>query len=354
MREGSERRPGRLKIFLGAAPGVGKTYAMLQAAQLRHRDGADVVIGLIETHGRQSTEELLRDIELIPRKRVEYRGHVVEELDIDAILRRHPDLVVVDELAHSNVAGSRNAKRYLDVRELIESGIDVFTTLNVQHIESLGTTVAKITWSVVRESVPDSILDLADEIEVVDLSPTDLVRRLDEGKLDGAIHRERAARSFFSNRNLAALRELALQFAKKRPARSILIPFDGSASAVRAVQHVIALARAGHRARVFLLNVQPSTTANLPEEVGPALEIVAPGLAMLDKVSQLLEHQNISCQCHVLAGKPAEAIARAAEQHQVDFIVMGSAGVGSLAGRLLGSVAMSVAKDSKVPVTLVR
>jgi len=354
MREGSERRPGRLKIFLGAAPGVGKTYAMLQAAQLRRRDGADVVIGLIETHGRQSTEALLRDIELIPRKRVEYRGHVVEKLDIDAILRRHPDLVVVDELAHSNVAGSRNAKRYLDVRELIESGIDVFTTLNVQHIESLGTTVAKITWSVVRESVPDSILDLADEIEVVDLSPADLVRRLDEGKLDRAIHREQAARSFFSDRNLAALRELALQFGKKRPARSILIPFDGSASAVRAVQHVIALARAGHRASVFLLNVQPGTTANLREEAGPALEIVAPGLAMLDKVSRLLEHQNISCQCHVLAGKPAEAIARAAEQHQVDFIVMGSGGVGSLAGRLLGSVAMSVAKDSKVPVTLVR
>ncbi|MGO9397119.1 MAG: hypothetical protein ACLP19_04635 [Xanthobacteraceae bacterium] len=122
MREGSERRPGRLKIFLGAAPGVGKTYAMLQAAQLRHRDGADVVIGLIETHGRQSTEELLREIELIPRKGVEYRGHVVEELDIDAILRRHPDLVVVDELAHSNVAGSRNAKRYLDVRELDRIG----------------------------------------------------------------------------------------------------------------------------------------------------------------------------------------------------------------------------------------
>jgi osmosensitive K+ channel His kinase sensor protein/universal stress protein family protein len=254
----------------------------------------DVVIGLIETHGRQSTEELLEEIELVPRRKVEYRGHVVEEMDIDAVLKRHPDLAVVDELAHSNVPGSRNAKRYLDVRELIESGIDVFTTLNVQHIESLGTTVAKITWSVVRETVPDSMLDLADEIEVVDLSPTDLVRRLDEGKLDGAIHRELAARSFFSDHSLAALRELAFRFAKKRPARSILIPFDGSPSAVRAVQYVIALARAGHRASVFLLNVQPSTTANRPQEAGPVPEIVTAGLAMLGKASQLLEPLHIA------------------------------------------------------------
>ncbi len=348
MRGDVERRPGRLKIFLGAAPGVGKTYAMLKAAQLRRHDGADVVIGLVETHGRQSTEELLREIELIPCKKIEYREHVFDEMDVDAILRRDPELAVVDELAHTNIPGSRNAKRYLDVRELIESGIDVFTTLNVQHIESLGATVAKITWAMVRETVPDSMLDLADEIEVVDLSPTDLIRRLDEGKLNGAIHRELAARKFFSDRNLAALRELAFQFAKKRPARSILVAFDGSASAVRAVQHVIALARAGHRASVFLLNVQqPSTTKNPPEEAGPALEVVAPGLAMLEKASQLLAHQHIPYQCRVLVGKPAEAIARAAEWYRVDVIVMGSSGVGSLAGRLLGSVAMSVAKNRR-------
>ena len=175
---------------------------------------------------------------------------------------------------------------------LIELGIHVFTTLNVQHIESLGTAVAKITWSVVRELVPDSILDLADEIEVVYLSPTDLVRRLDEGKARWSDTSGTGGSQLFLQlqNSSPALGQLALQFAKKRPARSILIPFDGSASAVRAVQHVIALARAGHRARVFLLNVQPGTTANLPEEAGPALEIVAPGLAMLDKVSQLLEH----------------------------------------------------------------
>jgi len=178
MRKLDEARRGRLKIFLGAAPGVGKTYEMLRAAQLRRRSGADVVIGLIQTHGRQDTEEQLRDFEIIPRKRIKYKDHVVEEMDIDALLERRPGLVIVDELAHSNVPGCRNAKRFLDVQELIEAGIDVFTTLNVQHIESLNDIVAKTIWTAVRETVPDSILDLAEEVEVIDLPPADLIERL--------------------------------------------------------------------------------------------------------------------------------------------------------------------------------
>lgn len=348
MHDDSKRRPGRLTIFLGAAPAVGKTYAMLKAARLRRRDGADVVIGLIETHGRQATEELLRDFEIIPRGGIEYRGHVVEEMDIEAILRRDPDLVVVDELAHSNVPGTRNAKRYLDILELIEAGIDVFTTLNVQHIESLGTTVAKITWTSVRETVPDRLLDIADEIEVVDLPPGDLVRKLGEGKIAGGVRVQLGA--FFSDRNLTALRKLALQFSKKRPVRSILVPFDGSESAVRAVRHVISLARAGHYGNALVLNVQLPATISAGTDANPE----AAGMLVLEKASRLLEAQHIPCRCRVVTGKPAEEIARAVEQHQVDLIVMGATGIGTLTGRLLGSVAFSVARNSSAPVTLVK
>ncbi|MBO0737862.1 MAG: two-component sensor histidine kinase, partial [Alphaproteobacteria bacterium] len=169
---------GRLKIFLGAAPGVGKTYEMLLAAQAKRRDGADIVIGVVETHGRRETEALLEGLEVISRREVDYKGHLLTEMDLDTILKRRPELVVVDELAHTNAPGSRHPKRYLDVEELIAAGIDVFTTLNIQHVESLNDVVARITRIRVRETVPDSILDQADDIEVVDLSPEDLIKRL--------------------------------------------------------------------------------------------------------------------------------------------------------------------------------
>src|SRR5579862_5440938 len=155
---------GRLKIFLGAAPGVGKTYEMLQSAQAKRRDGADVVIGVVETHGRRETEELLAGLETVPRREVEYKGHRLTEMDLDAILQRRPQLVLVDELAHSNAPGSRHPKRYLDVEELIAAGIDVYSTLNIQHVESLNDVVARITRIRVRETVPDNVLDRADDI----------------------------------------------------------------------------------------------------------------------------------------------------------------------------------------------
>src|SRR5664280_1265421 len=292
MCKAAQTRHGRLKIFLGAAPGVGKTYEMLKAAQTRRRDGVDVVIGLIETHGRPDTDEELRGLEIIPRKRIEYRGHVVEELDIDALLERGPDLVIVDELAHSNVPGCRNAKRYLDVQELIEAGIAVFTTLNVQHIESLNEIVAKTTWTVVREAVPDSMLDLADEIEVIDIAPTDLIERLTQGKVDLSGHLGAAGHNFFSQQNLTSLRSLALQRAKKPPARRVLVPFDGSPSALHAVQHVISLARAGHRGTILLLNVQaPSANSSSPG-ADPGVQARAAGEATLEKASQLLDAQH--------------------------------------------------------------
>ncbi len=204
MCKAAELRHGRLKIFLGAAPGVGKTYQMLKAAQSRRQDGVDVVIGLIETHGRKDTEQQLHGLEVIPRKSIEYKGHMLGEMDLDGLLERRADLVIVDELAHSNVPGSRNAKRYLDVQELIEAGIDVFTTLDVQHIESLNEVVAKAIWTVVRETVPDRILDLAEEIEVIDLSPADLIERVRQGKVDTSGHTSSAIHGLFSRNGTSA------------------------------------------------------------------------------------------------------------------------------------------------------
>src|SRR5579863_1300793 len=207
---------GRLKIFLGAAPGVGKTYEMLQSAQAKRREGVDVVIGIVEPHGRLETEALLEGLETIPRQQIDYKGHLLAEMDLDAILKRRPDLVLVDELAHTNAPGSRHPKRYLDVEELIAAGIDVFTTLNIQHVESLNDVVARITRIRVRETVPDSILDQADDIEVVDLAPDDLIQRLQEGKVYVPHQAERAVQHYFQPGNLTALRELALRRTAQR------------------------------------------------------------------------------------------------------------------------------------------
>ena len=345
---GEKLPPGRLKIFLGAAPGVGKTFIMLRGAQQLRREGRDVVVGLIETHGRQSTEELLADLELVPRRKIEYKGHLVAEMDIEKVLARKPDLAIVDELAHSNIAGSRNAKRYLDVLELLDAGIDVHTTLNVQHIESLGTTAAKITWAPVGEIVPDRLLELADEVEVVDLSAGDLVRRIEEGELGASVHGPPSTRTFFSERKLTALRELALRFAKKRPARRILVPFDGSPSAVRAIQHVIALARAGHQSEVFILNVQAVSSDVDPESAERT------GRNILEQANELLARQTIPSTSCVLTGRPAEVISTAVQRYDIDLIVMGSRGLGTLASVLLGSVASNVVQQSAGPVTLVK
>ncbi len=207
---------GRLKIFLGAAPGVGKTYEMLQSAQAKRREGVDLVVGVVETHGRRETEALLNGLDVVPRQEVDYKGHRLAEMDIDAILKRRPELVLVDELAHTNAPGSRHPKRYLDVEELIAAGIDVYTTLNIQHVESLNDVVARITRIRVRETVPDSILDQADDIEVIDLAPDDLIQRLQEGKVYIPHQAERAVSHYFQPGNLTALRELALRRTAQR------------------------------------------------------------------------------------------------------------------------------------------
>src|SRR6202047_1270639 len=217
-----EAATGKLKIFIGAAPGVGKTYKMLEEAREKRKDGVDVAVGVVETHGRAETEALLAGLEVIPRRRVDYRGRTLEEMDLDATVARRPQLVLVDELAHTNAPGSRHPKRYLDVEELLANRIDVYTTVNVQHIESLNDVVAQITRVRIRETVPDSIFDRADAIELVDLTPDDLIQRLKEGKVYVPKHAEHALENYFAPGNLTALRELALRRTAERVDEQLL------------------------------------------------------------------------------------------------------------------------------------
>jgi two-component system sensor histidine kinase KdpD len=207
---------GRLKIFFGANPGVGKTFAMLEEARARRVEGMEVVVGVVETHGRTETAALLLNLELLPRREVPYRGVTFHEFDLDAALARKPTLLLVDELAHTNAPGSRHEKRWQDVEELLAAGISVYTTLNVQHLESLNDVVAQITGVQVRETVPDNVFDAADEIELADLTPDDLLGRLRQGKVYFAEQAERARESFFRKGNLIALRELALRRVAER------------------------------------------------------------------------------------------------------------------------------------------
>ena len=216
LAEAEKEGRGRLKIFLGAAPGVGKTYAMLEAAQRRKAEGVDVVVGVVETHGREETERLVAGLEVLPRARIAYGGRLLPEMDLDALLVRRPTLALIDELAHTNVPGSRHAKRWQDVEELLAAGIDVYSTLNIQHLESLNDVVARIARVKVRETVPDKVLELADGIELIDLPPDELIERLRQGKV--YIHDQiaRAIQNFFSKGNLTALRELAMRVAADR------------------------------------------------------------------------------------------------------------------------------------------
>jgi two-component system sensor histidine kinase KdpD len=222
-------RVGRLKIFVGAAPGVGKTYEMLQSAQAKLKAGADVVIGVVETHGRAETEALLSGLEVVPRKRIDYKDQIIEEMDLDALIARRPQIALVDELAHTNATGSRHPKRYLDVEELLSRGIDVYTAVNIQHIESLNDVVAQITHVRVRETVPDSVFDRADAIELIDLTPDDLIQRLKEGKVYVPKQAERALEHYFSPGNLTALRELALRRTAERVDEQLLTHMQANA-----------------------------------------------------------------------------------------------------------------------------
>ncbi|HEV2274343.1 MAG TPA: universal stress protein [Acidobacteriaceae bacterium] len=201
----------KLRVYLGAAPGVGKTYQMLEDAHLLKKQGMDIVIGLVESHGRKETEDQVKDLEVIPRRVIPYRSVSLEEMDLDAILKRHPEICVIDELAHTNVPGSRNRKRYEDVLELLDAGINVMTAVNIQHMETLNDSVARSANTAIRETVPDSFLKRADEVVNVDVTVEELRSRLKQGKIYSAEKIEQSLANFFRKGNLNMLRELALR-----------------------------------------------------------------------------------------------------------------------------------------------
>ncbi|MES2217536.1 MAG: sensor histidine kinase KdpD [Pseudomonadota bacterium] len=222
LKEEEQQQRGQLKIYLGASPGVGKTYTMLQDAIARREQGLDVVAGVVESHGRKEIDALLGNIEILPRRIVDYHGKPLLEFDLDAALNRNPGLILIDEMAHMNVPGLRHAKRWQDIKELLDRGMNVYTTLNVQHIESLNDVISQIVGIKVRETVPDSMLSLADTIEIVDLPPDDLLKRLQDGKVYIPAQAEIATQHFFRKGNLIALRELALRYMAERVDEQVL------------------------------------------------------------------------------------------------------------------------------------
>ena len=216
-----EKKKGALKLFLGYAPGVGKTFAMLSEAIRRHSRGEDVVIGIVETHGRKGIVELLGQLEIIPRRKIDYKGTPFEEMDLDAVLARKPAVALVDELAHTNIPGSRHRKRYEDVLDILDAKIDVISTVNIQHIESIAPTVRSITGIVVRETVPDWVLQMSEETVMVDLTPEALQNRMRRGDVYGRDKVEQSLKNFFRRGNLIALRELALRQVAEQVDRSL-------------------------------------------------------------------------------------------------------------------------------------
>jgi two-component system, OmpR family, sensor histidine kinase KdpD len=216
-----EKAKGAFKLFLGYAPGVGKTYGMLTEAIRRHSRGEDVAIGVVETHGRKGIAELLPQLEVIPRKKIEYKGTIFEEMDVDAVIQRHPHVVLIDELAHTNIPGSKHRKRYEDVLEILDARIDVLSTVNIQHIESIAPTVNAFTGVVIRETVPDWVLQMADETVMVDLTPEALQNRMKRGDVYGQEKVEQSLKNFFRRGNLIALRELALRQVAEQVDRSL-------------------------------------------------------------------------------------------------------------------------------------
>ena len=328
--EEQKDKRGRLKIFLGYAAGVGKTYAMLEAAHQRRSEGVDVVIGIVETHGRVETDILTRGLEQIPRMSISYRGVQLLEMDIDAILRRKPELVLVDELAHSNAPGSRHVKRYQDVAELLEAGIDIYTTLNIQHLESLNDVVAQITGTKVRETIPDRVIDEVTDIELVDLPPEELLTRLKDGKVYIPEQAERAIQKFFRQGNLTALRELSMRRAAER--------VDDQMRAYMQTQSIPGPWPAGER---LLVCVSPGalserlirTARRLADELNAewiAIFVETPQQAKLsqaqrDRIAQMLQlSEELGAKSISLPGQSvAETIIDYARRHNVTKIIIG-------------------------------
>ncbi len=351
--EETRQARGKLKIFFGAAAGVGKTFAMLEAAREQRAQGVDVVVGWVETHRRAETEALLGDLEILPRRSVEYRGTRLQELDLDAALARRPTLILVDELAHTNVPGSRHAKRWQDVIELLDAGINVYSAMNVQHVESLNDVVAKITGVVVRETVPDSIFDHTDEVELIDLPPDELLQRLRDGKIYIPDQAREAIENFFRKGNLIALRELALRVTAQHvdaemrhymrdhairqtwPVRErLLVCIGPSPSSIRLVRAAKRMAE-GLGAEWIVAYVETpaqlrmpqdardrvAQTMRLAEQLGAETHTIT-GTRMSDEILAFARARNVS---KIVVGKPERPLwKRIAMGSIVDTLVQGS------------------------------
>jgi two-component system sensor histidine kinase KdpD len=351
---------GRLKVFLGYAAGVGKTYQMLNEAQELRRKGVDVVVGYFEPHGRQDTIAKTVDLEFIPRKKVDYRGSVFEEMDVDAILRRKPAVCLVDEFAHTNVPGATRLKRWEDVPVLLQAGIDVLTTLNVQHLESLNDEVWHITGVRVRETVPDWVVDAADEVVLVDLTAEALQNRLHRGVVYTAEKAQRAMEHFFTEANLTALREMALRHTAHE-VEGRLSDLDVPARGVAQTARPGAEPPARHERILICLTERPSTAVLIRRGKRVADYLHADCLAVhvqrnswrggLQTRSEALEKhlsfaRNLHIETHVLKGKDvARTIVEFARDRNVTQIYLGRAGVRAFWG--VGSTVHKVVRQAR-------
>ncbi len=326
--EASSETRGRLKVFLGYAAGVGKTFAMLEAARQRRAEGVDVVVGYAETHGRVETDALLAGLETVPRHWLEYRGTRLSEMDLDAVLARKPQLALVDEFAHTNAPGSRHPKRHQDVEELLAAGIDVYTTLNVQHLESLNDVVAQITGVVVRETVPDRALDGANEIELVDLPPDELLQRLRDGKVYVPGQAARALERFFRKGNLTALREMALRRTAERvddqmraymQTRAIAGPWSASESLLVCVSPSALSERLVRSARRLADELNAAWVAIYVEAAGRDTEVDRERVARTLQLAEALGARAVTLPGHDIA----ETTLAYARQHNITKIIVG-------------------------------
>lgn len=318
---------GHFRVYLGAAAGVGKTYAMLSEGHRRKERGADVVVGFVETHGRQHTKDMIGDLEVVPRKAVEYRGSVLEEMDLDAILRRHPKVALIDELAHTNVPGSGpHEKRWQDVMDILAAGIDVITTVNIQHLESIADEVEHMTGAKVRERVPDWVVRKADQIELVDSSPEQLRRRMVHGNIYPQQKVTQALANFFRTDNLTALRELALRFLADETDEDLLDHLRQRQGAVWETCERLMVAVTGAPGTDVLMRRAARMAARLK---GP-LDVVhvtatdaTPADTGTDKLSKLTE--DLGARWHdIKDDDPAPAIAEFARRNQITQIIIGS------------------------------
>jgi len=350
---------GRFRIYMGAAAGVGKTFAMLDEGWRRHRRGADVVIGFVETHGRPRTAELIRDLEVVPRKVVEYRGGTFEEMDLDAVLARHPEVALVDELAHTNVPGSgRHDKRWQDVIELLDAGIAVITTVNVQHLESIADAVEHMTGARVRERVPDWVVRRADQLELIDSSPEQLRRRLVHGNIYPPEKVEGALANFFKTENLVALRELALRFVADETEEELLDYLRGrDTGAVWDTRERIMVAVTGAPGTDNVVRRAARIAARTKGDF-LAVHVVSAeqgGSRSLDDLHKLAD--DLGAEWHQInRDDPARALVDFAEEHQVTQIVLGASRRSRWEEWTKGSVVSRVirfASDSDVDVHVI-